>query len=248
VYTLTRPLGSGAYGISSITDADDRTETFGYTGNEVTSVTSASGRALAITWTTPSGAEYPHVGSVVTADATPGNASTAQDWTYDYSGDDLQSACPPASTTECTAYAYTAGSDYPQAVLDSGPHSYWRLDETSGSTAVDSVLANERADDSPYTGVTVGQDAGPLPGSSATAATFNGSDYLKLQNFLVTSTAYQTISLWFKTSATDGVLFGSSQGGITAPGTTTREVSARSSMSAPTGSWWGRSGTAARPP
>ena len=221
VYTFTQLLSSGVYGISSITDADDRTETFGYTGNEVTSVTSASGRALAITWTTPSGAEYPHVASVVTGDATPGNSTTAQNWTYDYSGDDLQSACPPASATACTEYTYTAGSDYPQAVLDSGPHSYWRLDETSGTTAVDSVLANEGVDNSPYTGVTVGQDEGPLPGSSATAATFNGSDYLELHNNLVTSTAYQTISLWFKTSTTDGVLFGSSQDGITAPGTTT---------------------------
>ena len=60
-------------------------------------------------------------------------------------------------------------------MLDSGPHSYWRLDETSGGTAADSVLANEGADNATYTGMSLGQDTGPLAGSSATAATFNGS-------------------------------------------------------------------------
>ena len=40
----------------------------------------------------------------------------------------------------------------PEAVLDSAPHSYWRLDETTGGTAVDSVLANEDGDNGYYTG------------------------------------------------------------------------------------------------
>jgi YD repeat-containing protein len=226
VYTFTEPLSSGVYGVSSITDADKRTETFGYTGDEITSITSASGRGLAISWTPAGGAaQYPHVASVVTGDASQGDASTAQDWTYSYSGDDLQSACPPASTTACTDYTYTTGSDYPQAVLDSGPHSYWRLDETSGTRAVDSVLANEGADNSTYSGVTLGQDAVPLSGSSATAATFNGSAWVTLPSNLVTSAAYQTISLWFKTSDPAGVLFSSSAQGPTASGTTTESFS-----------------------
>ena len=152
VYTFTQPLSSGVYGITSITDALGRTETFGYTGSQITSITSASGRALAITWTTPSGAAYPHVASVVTGDATAGNASTAQTWTYTYSGDDLAAACPPASATACTEYTYTPGSDYPAAVLDSGPHSYWRLDETTGSTARRFGAANEGGDNGYYTG------------------------------------------------------------------------------------------------
>jgi RHS repeat-associated protein len=225
VYTFSQALTSGVYGISSITDADGRTETFGYTGSEITSITSASQRALAITWTNPSGAVYPHVASVVTGDAVANTPSTAQDWTYNYSGDDLASACPPASTTQCTEYAYTSGSDYPEAVLDSGPHSYWRLDETTGTTAADSVLANEGDANATYDVVNLGKDPGPLAGSSATAATFNGSDSIALQPNLVTSAAYQTISLWFKTTATDGVLFGSSAQDGAPTGTTTASFS-----------------------
>ena len=76
-------------------------------------------------------------------------------------------------------------------MLDSGPHAYWRLDETSGSgTAADSVLANEGTDNATYSAVTLGQDAGPLAGSSATAATFNGtSSYVTLPQGLVSAAA-----------------------------------------------------------
>jgi RHS repeat-associated protein len=227
IYTFTRSLGGGAYGITSITDALGRIETFTYnSANQVTAVTSASGRSLTVNWTTPSGAAYPHVASVVTPDATPGNASTAQTWTYQYSGDGLSAACPPASTTACTAYTYVSGSDYPEAVLDSGPTAYWRLDETTSSApAADSVLANEGAQDGTYANVTAGQDPGPLAGSSATAATFNGSAYVTLNDNLVTAAAYQTISVWFKTSSWDGVLFGSSADGVTDTGTTSGSYS-----------------------
>ncbi len=219
-YLFTQSLGSGVYGISSITDALGRAETFTYNAsNQVTTVTSASGRALTISWATPSGASYAHVASVVTPDATAGNASTAQTWTYNYSGDRLSSACPPASATVCTAYGYTSGSDYPDAVIDSGPYSYWRMDETSGSTAASSVLANEGVDSSQYSAVTLGQDAGPLAGSSAKAVTFNGSSsYVTLPDNLVTAAQDQTISLWFKTTSTNGVLWSSSADG---PGSTT---------------------------
>lgn len=220
VYLFTQALGSGVYGITSITDAFGRAETFGYNASsQITTITAASGRTLTVSWATPSGASYPHVTSVVTPDATAGNASTAQTWTYNYSGDRLASACPPASTTACTAYAYTSGSDYPDAVLDSGPHSYWRLDETSGSTAASSVLANEHTDDSGYTAVTLNQDTGPLTGSTAMAAAFNGSSsYVTPPGNLLTAAQYQTISLWFKTSSANGVLWSSS---ADSPGSTT---------------------------
>ncbi len=136
VYLFTQALSTGVYGISSITDALGHVETFSYNGSaQITTITSASGRTLTIGWATPSGASHAHVVSVVTPDATAGQASTAQTWTYNYSGDDLTSACPPASTTACTAYVYTAGSDYPNAVLDSGPQSYWRFDDKSAPAA-----------------------------------------------------------------------------------------------------------------
>ncbi|MGH3296636.1 MAG: LamG-like jellyroll fold domain-containing protein [Trebonia sp.] len=229
VYSFTQQLSSGAYGITSITDASERAETFAWNGTgQITQVTSASGRTLNLTWTQPANASYSHVGSVVTNDATTGNSSTAQDWTYDYSGDELTAACPPASTTACTAYGYTSGSDYQNAVLDSGPHAYWRLDEPSGSgTAGDSMLVNEGADNASYTGVTLGQDQGPLPGSSATAASFNGSSsYVTLKQGLVSGASYQTVSLWFKTSTPDGVLFSYQASPITAGSTTSSWVPA----------------------
>ena len=165
VYTFTQAAGTGVYAITSITDALMRAETFSYNGSgQVTTVTAASGRTLAVSWTTPSGASYPHVSSVVTNPAVAGNSSTAQTWGYSYSGDSLTSACPPASATACTAYTYTPGSDYPAAVLDSGPQSYWRFDEASGNQANSSVLAGEGSDVSAYSGVTLGTDTGPLPG------------------------------------------------------------------------------------
>jgi RHS repeat-associated protein len=213
VYTFTESLGSGAYGITSIADALGHAETFTWTSSspyEITTITSASGRALTINWTDPSGALYPHVSQVVTPDVITGTSSSALTWNYGYSGDDLTSVCAPASTTACTTYAYTAGSDYPESVLDSGPRSYWRLDETSGATAASSVLLNEGTDDATYSGVTLGTAAGPLTGSSATAAAFNGtSSSVTLPVNLVSGATYQSVSLWFKTTSDNGVLFSS---------------------------------------
>ncbi|HTU07623.1 MAG TPA: DUF6531 domain-containing protein, partial [Trebonia sp.] len=208
VYTFTQSLGSSVYGITSIADAFGRTETFTYNAsNQITTITSASGRTLTITWTSPSGAVYQHVASVVTNDATAGNSSTAQDWTYTYSGDELSTACPPASTTACTAYSYTSGSDYPAAVLDSGPQSYWRLDETSGTTAASSVLLNEGADDATYSGTSLGSVSGPLAGSAATSAGFNGaSSYVSLPSRLGRA-GYEAVGMWFKTTTAGGVLY-----------------------------------------
>lgn len=209
VYKFTQPLGSGAYGITSIADDSGNTETFTWTTAspfEITKITSASGRALTVNWTNISGALYPHVTSVVTGDATPGDSTTAETWGYGYSGDELTKACPPTSTTACTAYSYTSGSNYPQDVLNSAPHSYWRLDETSGTTAASSVTQNEGADNATYSGVTLGADTGPLPG--ATAASFNGtSSHVTLPVNLVSGAIYQSISLWFKTTSDNGVLF-----------------------------------------
>ena len=207
VYKFTQSLGSGAYGITSVTDALGRALTFTYSGGQITTITSAAtSRALHVTWSTPSGATYPHVASVATNPVVTGNSSTALTWTYGYSADQLASVCPPISTTQCTTYAYSSGSDYQNAVLDSGPHSYWRLDETSGTTAASSVLANEGSDNATYSGVTLGQP-GPLAGSSATSTGFNGtSSYVQLPTDLVSGASYQSVSLWFKTTADNGVL------------------------------------------
>ncbi|HUZ38225.1 MAG TPA: LamG-like jellyroll fold domain-containing protein, partial [Streptosporangiaceae bacterium] len=215
VYKFTQSLGSGAYGITSITDALGHALTFTYASGQISQITSAaSGRALHITWSTPSGASYPHVATVATDPVTPGNSSTALTWQYSYSGDQLAEVCPPVSSTACTTYSYTSGSDFQNAVLDTGPQSYWRLDEASGTTAASSVLLNEGTDNGSYTNGTLGQP-GPLPGSAATSASFDGtSSYVSLPSGLVTAASYQTVGMWFKTTS-QGVLFSYSQDPIT---------------------------------
>jgi RHS repeat-associated protein len=225
VYAFTQPLGGGAYGISSITDALGNELAFTWnSSDEITQMTSASGRSLSISWATPSGAQNPHVSSVSTNPVTGTDQSTDLTWTYGYSGDELTSVCPPISTTACTTYSYTAGTDYPDAVLATSPHSYWRLDESSGATAASSVLVNEQTDAATYSNVTLGAP-GPLPGSTATAASFNGSSsYVTLPSSLLPGSSYQSISLWFKTNGTNGaneVLLGTQQvplSGSSSPG------------------------------
>ena len=127
----------------------------------------------------------------------------------------------------CTAYTYTLGSDYPESVLDSGPHSYWRLDETSGTTAAVVGLANEGTDNAHLLRRDVGtRTRGRWPGSTATAATFNGtSSYVTLPQNLVSGESYQSVSLWFKTTTANGVLF-SYQSSPLSAGTTTTQLHA----------------------
>jgi large repetitive protein len=208
-YTFARAFGSGAYGISTITDAQGHQETFGYTGNQPTTIASgASGRALHVTWNTPSGAAHPHVATVTTDPASPGNATSASVWTYTYTGDELTSVCPPTSSTHCTVYGYTSATAYPYVVRDTGPHSYWRLSEAAGATtAASTVQVNEGTDNGTYHAVTLGQP-GSLAGSNATTAGFNGtSSYVQLPQSLVDSAQYHTVSLWFQTTHPGGVLF-----------------------------------------
>ena len=190
-------------GLTTITDAYGNKLTITRnSAGQVTQLTSASGRSLNITWSTPTGAAYPHVTAVATNPVTTGNPLT---WTYSYTGDQLTGMCSPGS--HCTPYTYTTGSDYPAAVLDTSPHSYWRLDEPAASTtAVSSELVNEGADNGTYSGVSLGQP-GPLPGLSATSAGFNGtSSYLQLPTSLASGADTQSMSMWFKTTTAGGVL------------------------------------------
>ena len=208
VYKFTQAAGTGVYAITSITDASNRALTFGYTGGRVTTVSSAaSNRALHVSWFTPAGASAAHVQTAATDPAVVGDASTAQTWTYSYSGDLLSRVCPPTSATACATYSYTSSSQYPAVVADLGPRSYWRLGESSGATAASSVLANEGSDNGTYANVSYGQP-GPLPGSAGTAVGFNGtSSNVLLQPGVVSNASYQTVSLWFKTTTVNGVLF-----------------------------------------
>ncbi|MEU9450634.1 LamG-like jellyroll fold domain-containing protein [Streptomyces sp. NPDC048277] len=208
VYAFTKSLGSGAYGLDSVTDANGRSVAFTWTSGHITLMKSAvSGRSLALGWSTPSGASAAHVATVTTDPVTAGNSSTTETWNYGYTGDQLTTVCSPLSTTKCTVYGYTSGSPYQTASLDLDPHAYWPLSEASGTTiAKDAVVANEGTTDATYENVTSG--AGPLTGSSATAATFNGTTSdIALPKNLGNDTDSGAISLWFKTSAGPGVLY-----------------------------------------
>ncbi len=208
-YTFGQATGTGSWALTAITDNAGRAETFTYPSGRLTTVASvASGRALHLTWSTPSGATAPHVSAVATDAATPGDASTVATWTYAYAGDRLSTVCPPTSATACTSYGYTNGSHYPTAVLDAGPLAYWRLGESSGSTATDAVLANQGAMNATYTGVGLGT-TGPLPGSGATAATFDGSSSAVTLPTALTSTigGYFSVALWFRTTTPNGILY-----------------------------------------
>jgi RHS repeat-associated protein len=210
VFTFAQAEGGGVYGLTSIADANGRTESFTYnTSNQLITITSASGRALQLTWGTSAGAVFPHVSTVATDPVTVGQPTTALTWTYTYTGDALASVCPPTSATACHGYSYVAGSPYPSAVLDAGPLSYWRLADAIGATSpFDSVLENNVPGhaQASYSGATLGSPGG-LPGSGAGAASFNGtSSYLELPANLVSQASFNTISMWFKTT-TAGVLF-----------------------------------------
>ena len=130
-YTFAQSLGSGTWGITSIADAQGHALNFTYSSGLITEMTSAtSQRSLHVTWSTPSGAGGPHVTSVSVDAETPGSPSVAITWQYNYSGDRLAAACNESQPGQpCTTYAYQWGSVYPAAVLNSGPQSYWRLDE-----------------------------------------------------------------------------------------------------------------------
>jgi hypothetical protein len=98
---------AGIYDLSAITDSMGRALALTYsatTGGQVTKLTSVSGRNLTIGWATPSGASYEHVKSVTTDLANSSDSTSAQVWTYNYTGDQLASACTPLS--ECTVYQY----------------------------------------------------------------------------------------------------------------------------------------------
>ncbi|MEV7770029.1 LamG-like jellyroll fold domain-containing protein [Kitasatospora sp. NPDC086791] len=210
VYTFAQPLTAGGLGLTAITDANGRALNLTWASGRITTMTSAaSGRSLALTWSTPSGAANPHVTQVTTDPVTAGDATTDQVWTYGYTGDQLTQACSPASATQCTTYGYTAASQYRSLSLDQDPASFWPLTETSGTTAPSAVIARQGNDNATYHGVTLGKP-GPLAGTTATAAGFDGAtSYVQLPKLGLGTTSSQSVAMWFKADAGSGpgVLF-----------------------------------------
>jgi hypothetical protein len=230
-YTFVQTLAIGVYGLSSIMDVSRRSETFTWTSGHVTVATSAvSGRALHLSWATPTNATAAHIATVTTDPATAGQAASAYTWTYGYAGDQLTSVCPPGTTTACTRYGYStqASAQTRNVLLDLGATSYWPLAETSGTKAADVVAANEGVDDATYTSVTLGNDKGPLATSAATSGIFNGtSSRVSLPDLGLSKSLSHSISVWFKAAAgtpagvlwsrSDGPIATTRQGGDTTP-------------------------------
>ncbi|GID94378.1 hypothetical protein Adi01nite_37900 [Amorphoplanes digitatis] len=220
-YDFLQKVATGRFALKAIKDVSGREETFAYNNNLLTTIKSASGRTLDFYWseTTPKHVEY-----VATDPVTPGDWDSVNTWWYQYTDNSLTKVCPPTNWGDCHAYQYTSGSLFQTAVDNSKPHSYWRLTETSGTTAESSVLDNVGTDNGAYSNVTLGQP-GPLAGSTATAAGFNGtSSQVRLPANLDGDSTNQAISMWFKTpnGAGDGVLYGQSWEPTTSTATTTK--------------------------
>lgn len=102
---------------------------------------------------------------------------------------------------------------YGQAVYNDDPTAFWRLDETSGTTANDS---SGNQDTAQYTGGVTQGAAGAL-GSQGTAATFDGNSGNVNEVSSQLSPSNYTEELWFKTTSTSGgklIGFGDAQNGM----------------------------------
>ncbi|GAB3955626.1 DNRLRE domain-containing protein [Streptomyces sparsus] len=187
--------------ITEVTDFRGRTQTLAYDGDgHLTDAASPGGRTLSFTWSDG------HVASVTTDRPDPD--SDPLTWTYDYDGHRLTEVCGPEDAAgTCTRYTYGDGSHHRTVVRDSGPFSYWRLNEEAGAEEARSDLLLDGDNHAgTYRDVELGT-GGALSGSPDTAATFNGtSSYVQLPNQLVSDTPYLTVGLWFRTTE-DGVLF-----------------------------------------
>ncbi|HLJ98656.1 MAG TPA: RHS repeat-associated core domain-containing protein, partial [Streptosporangiaceae bacterium] len=237
-WSFTQASGS-SWLLAKETDASGKAATFGYSSGALTTITSAvSGRALHLTWSTPSGAAHPHVASVSTDPVTAGNPATALTWNYGYSGDLLSSVCPPGTTTACTSYQYASGASHAApSVMNTNPGAYYRLNDVSGAAAAANLMPVDELTtlDPPATEMnTTPGVAGPISGVTATG--FDGSSsWIPLDGMWCDSgsefscgwvpasgrvlngnglTSGSTtlndlaISVWFQTTAKSGVLAG----------------------------------------
>lgn len=185
--------------LTKIADSRGRAQDLAYTSGKLSTVTGVGGRKLTFTWT----------GNHVTSVATDPVSGSSLNWTYAYSGDNLTSVCAPVVAPNCTTYTYDTGSQYRTRVLDSDPIGYWRLGETTGTSAVD--LGSE-GNSATYASVTLNQ-TGALGGSTDKAiSTTTGSVRLP-QNVVARLSSQLSFETWFKTTQNGVVL--SAAGAVT---------------------------------
>lgn len=124
------------------------------------------------------------------------------------------------NTSQKSAYSnvVTVGSSpasYFAAVLESGPASYWRLGEPSGSTTANDAMG--RGSTASYVGTVALGIAGALPDDADTAAGFNGSDANVSASQVTSDPRAYSLELWVKSTTTRGgklVGFGNRQTGL----------------------------------
>jgi DNA-binding beta-propeller fold protein YncE len=104
-----------------------------------------------------------------------------------------------AATTVTATFGTAPQSTYAQTVTADTPAGYWRLDETSGTTA---AKAAGGANNGTYTGVTLGQP-GLIGSASDKAVTFSGtSSRVQIaSNTAVSPTASVSVEAWIKPGA-----------------------------------------------
>ncbi|GAA3312768.1 polymorphic toxin-type HINT domain-containing protein [Nonomuraea dietziae] len=193
--------------LTKITDARNRGQQLAYGADgKLSKVTATGDRSLTFTWTGN------HVTSVST-DPVNGAAIT---WTYAYEGDKLVKACPPISNGACTTYTYGDASRYRSLVTDAAPQGYWRLNETTpatGTKIANSAGWNIATEDAKLTGATADLTVGvtgALSGSTDPAMRFKGtatSTYVSLPQATVSGQGNTlAVEAWFKTTGSGTVL------------------------------------------
>jgi hypothetical protein len=96
------------------------------------------------------------------------------------------------------AYQWQSCTAYKSAVLADSPVGYWRLGESSGTTAADSSSGGNAGT---YTSVTLGT-TGATAGDPDTAAAFNGtSSYVSVPDSTSLRPATFSVEGWVKTTA-----------------------------------------------
>ena len=99
------------------------------------------------------------------------------------------------------AWSTPPTDSYAAAVNATNPELYWRLGESSGTTAVDSSTSGK--DGTYVAGTTLGAAGSPASGPG-TAVTFNGTNGVVLDKESWTNPQTYSAELWFKTTSTKG--------------------------------------------
>ncbi|GEM_PF-2976466 len=109
-----------------------------------------------------------------------------------------------AAATNATAAELSTANAWTQTIRDDGPSQWWRLGETTGTTAVDA--SSEGSSPGVYSSPTLGA-TGAIVGDPDTAVTFNGtSGGVTLPDDVISSRSL-TIEMWFKATGA-GALYG----------------------------------------